>query len=369
MKLEMNECDVVIVGAGPAGSAAAKTSAERGAKTILLEEHTTIGVPTHCTGGLFSPTRPDFTEEILRTLGKHLILREYKAAHVFAPSGKLVKEISLSGKGCYLIERAQFDRDLARLAINAGAELWLNACVTGLLKKGKIVTGVSIGSKGASNVVSKVVIAAEGMHGPLKGIPKWEGLTRADQTTTGGISLELTRVNGLEPDIIEFHFGSFTPKGWVTIWPRDAVSCMTHFMKLADFERVKIGDYLLSKRLRDAFPLRITGYSHTSDWGLRLPEIVKDGLIVTGSGANWRGIISAIVSGRYAGEIAAEAVKEGDVTMEKLGKYLDLYESGLNGKDYQHKGYMQGFPFYQRSDQVIEELLLDMIERNKFPFP
>jgi digeranylgeranylglycerophospholipid reductase len=43
----MKDYDLIVVGAGPAGSAAAKSAAERGVKTVLLEEHAEIGVPAH----------------------------------------------------------------------------------------------------------------------------------------------------------------------------------------------------------------------------------------------------------------------------------------------------------------------------------
>ncbi len=46
------ECDIVVVGAGPAGSLAARTAAENGASTILLEEHPKVGYPINCAEGL-----------------------------------------------------------------------------------------------------------------------------------------------------------------------------------------------------------------------------------------------------------------------------------------------------------------------------
>ena len=46
------ECDVVVVGAGPAGSLAARTVAEKGSQVILLEEHPEVGHPVFCAEGL-----------------------------------------------------------------------------------------------------------------------------------------------------------------------------------------------------------------------------------------------------------------------------------------------------------------------------
>src|SRR6266700_1025586 len=45
------ECDVLIVGAGPAGLAAAEAAAKLNARTILLERQNEIGYPVHTSGG------------------------------------------------------------------------------------------------------------------------------------------------------------------------------------------------------------------------------------------------------------------------------------------------------------------------------
>src|SRR5438270_9110257 len=46
-----NECDVLIVGGGPAGLAAAEAAMQGGAKTIVLERQNEIGYPVHTSGG------------------------------------------------------------------------------------------------------------------------------------------------------------------------------------------------------------------------------------------------------------------------------------------------------------------------------
>src|SRR5207249_12214093 len=44
------DCDVAVVGAGPAGSRTARNLARAGLRVRLLEEHRRVGVPSHCSG-------------------------------------------------------------------------------------------------------------------------------------------------------------------------------------------------------------------------------------------------------------------------------------------------------------------------------
>src|SRR6266571_2547064 len=47
----LEECDVLIVGGGPAGLAAAEAAAKLNARTLLLERQNEIGYPIHTSGG------------------------------------------------------------------------------------------------------------------------------------------------------------------------------------------------------------------------------------------------------------------------------------------------------------------------------
>ena len=46
------KCDVVVIGAGPGGSMAAKTAAESGLNVVLLEKRQEIGEPIRCAEGV-----------------------------------------------------------------------------------------------------------------------------------------------------------------------------------------------------------------------------------------------------------------------------------------------------------------------------
>ena len=46
------KCDVLVVGAGPAGSSAARAAAEAGASTICIDKKEEIGHPVQCAEGI-----------------------------------------------------------------------------------------------------------------------------------------------------------------------------------------------------------------------------------------------------------------------------------------------------------------------------
>jgi digeranylgeranylglycerophospholipid reductase len=362
----MKNYDLIVVGAGPAGSAAARVAAKRGVKTVLLEEHRIVGVPSHCTGNLVSSQRPDIIADILRTVDDRIVIRnpgECSETHVFAPDGKLLKTEPWPPYR-YVIDRAVFDQELVKQAISAGAELILSTRVTGLIKRNERIIGVTTNSNTLPEVFGKVVIAADGIFGGVRGIAKWEGLTRAGQTYVGGITMELTGVKDCDHKG-GLYTGSYLNKGWFSITPSGPESCIVQFMTLDEYKRIKEGDYFLSKILKGAVPIRIDGWRHTSNLGVRFPEIVRDGLILTGSAANWRGTVIAMVSGCYAGEVAAQAVRDGDITVQRLGKFIDLYEkTGLTKEYYQHSDWLKSRPLGRCSDEEIERRLTGMIRKS-----
>jgi digeranylgeranylglycerophospholipid reductase len=349
-----NEYDVVVVGAGPAGSAAAKAAAEKKLKVCLLEQHKEVGVPQHCGGNFYSHgVEPKRFLEFVRNMDKRIILREYSKIRVFAPSGKIIREQVVAGSGYCVIRRDYLDRELARQAVNAGADLYVNTRVTGLLQKDNRVIGVTTSSTEMQEVYGKVVIGADGIHAMQKGVPKWAGLTRANQRFIAGIALDLTRVEDIDPDIKEVHYGSFSKMGVSWINAYDEKSCTTPLMSLTEFKNVKAGNYAFSRKLRNALPLRITGWSHAEDLGRPLPKIIDNGLILTGSAAGWVGNWMAIVSGGYAGMAAALAIQAGDVSAGNLGKYKELCTE-INEHSYPFPLGFQGL-----SDAVIEKKLLE----------
>ena len=105
--------DIIVVGGGPAGTLAARSLADKKYDVLVLEEHSSAGVPLHCTGLISDDTirmsgvRPD----ILNTL--------YGMEVVF-PSGQsiVIKSDKIKAR---IVDRIDMDIKMAEAAEDAGA--------------------------------------------------------------------------------------------------------------------------------------------------------------------------------------------------------------------------------------------------------
>jgi len=108
--------DVIVVGGGPAGLYSALLLAEEGFDVVLLEEHATLGAPTHCTG-IVSDELSD-----LFKIPESVVLSRPTACLIHSPSNRVFPFAS-TGEGIAVIDRGEFDRELGAAAQRAGVEI------------------------------------------------------------------------------------------------------------------------------------------------------------------------------------------------------------------------------------------------------
>ncbi|NTU42864.1 MAG: geranylgeranyl reductase family protein [Nitrospirales bacterium] len=145
----------LVIGAGPAGSSAARRLAERGKDTILIERDLSYVKP--CGGGIPSTAFQEL-EIPLDTIRKEL-----RKIFLVSPKGEEL-EIELSGGHICITERGAFDNRLRSLAVEKGARL-MEAEFLRFEETGEVVTSV-IREKGSGRemrIRSDFVVSADGI--------------------------------------------------------------------------------------------------------------------------------------------------------------------------------------------------------------
>ena len=114
--------DVLVIGAGPAGSMAAKFAAHNGAKVLMIEKRQEIGSPVRCGEGISKSWLPEVGIKV-----GNWVNVEVDGARIFSPSEEVfeINERQAGNEVGYVIERDGFDKALAIDAANAGAEILL----------------------------------------------------------------------------------------------------------------------------------------------------------------------------------------------------------------------------------------------------
>lgn len=187
-----NHFDVIVVGAGPAGSIAALKLAKAGLRIALLERGRQPG-SKNIFGGLLHNTPvlndlfPDFWEQA--PLERHV----YKKTLSFMTPASSVniafetENFEKTPYNGYTVMRPVFDNWLAAEAVKAGALLLCNCTVDGLVRKDTQITGVTIQGR-EGELRSNIVIAADGV---LSFLAEKAGLRRDIDPRHMGLGIKL----------------------------------------------------------------------------------------------------------------------------------------------------------------------------------
>ncbi|MFX0077706.1 MAG: FAD-dependent oxidoreductase [Candidatus Hermodarchaeota archaeon] len=357
----METLDAIVVGAGPAGSAAAYSLAKAGLQVMLVERSKTPGEKNVSGGVLYGQVLhdliPNYWEQApveRRITAYRLSLLSQESAFTLDFSSGKRNPVPNDG---YSLNRYKFDQWFAKQAENAGAFLASGIRVDDLLWEENRIIGIKAGT---DEVHANVVIAADGVNSLLTE----KAQLRRDHTPEQ-MGLGIKEVYKLPRETIEerfnlvgnegavYHFIGCTkgyPGGGFLYTNQDTLSLglviflpafgvakdtahdlMEHFKSYPFIQRLLRGGEL---KEYSAHLVPEGGYEG-------ITKLFTNGFLVTGDAAGLafntgyalEGMNFAIASGIAAAETVIAATKTGDFSKSSLKRYEKLLRESFVLKD------------------------------------
>ena len=339
------ECDVLVVGAGPGGGAAALHAARAGLSVILIEDHAEIGTPVHC-GECLSDIA---VANLELDLPKSVISKRVDGIRVIFPDGT-DKKLSEPG---YVLEKHLFEQWIADEAVAEGATLNLGHKLTGMNRiesDGKF-TGWHCEGKGESfPITTKILIDASGVAGVCSKLTKLNERPKV----IAGIQYEMHDVP--TDGYLDFYiWPKYAKKGYLWMIPKcdgranvglvsedkkGLVKDLDAFIDITHFSELEI----TNPPWRDG-SMSVRGFGGTIPISGPHERTYADGLMLVGDAAGFTsplfegGSHLALKSAVFAPQTAASAINSGDLSASHLAAYqaawkneFPPYEKILKGK-------------------------------------
>ena len=208
----MQKFDIVVIGAGPAGSAAAHTAAKEGASVLLLEEHPEIGIPVVCAEGLSRKSIAGYLDVQPEWISQHL-----QGAVIRGPHDQ---EFNIDYAGCgWVLDRATFDPALGRMAQDAGAVVRTNSRAVGV--SDQTLTVLHHGRK--EQYGYRYIIGADGMRSRVGAWFDADTRLRVDEISV--CAEYLLEDISVDPSYAWLLFGErYAPGGYAWVFPKSRTS-------------------------------------------------------------------------------------------------------------------------------------------------
>lgn len=312
----MTEFDVVCVGAGPAGSAAAYELARSGAKVLVIEKESLPRYKT-CGGGVVGRAQQHLNldiAEIAEHTSRRVQVKFWGEDLTFSGTRQ---EAIIS-----LTMRDRFDLALVLQAVSAGAELRTEAALVGLeFQRNGIRIQTSRGQ-----CTTGWVIGADGATGPTARLAGWSD-------RPGNVPALEWEVETSQPELLgetRFDFDT-VPKGYSWVFPkRDHLSIGAVSMSRGQ-KGLEAYLHRYLERLGLGGPVRMTRHAYVIPLKPR-SQLCRRRVLLTGDAAGLvdplsaEGISAALLSGR----LAAQAVLEAPANeVEVARRYSELMERYL----------------------------------------
>ncbi len=314
--------DVVVVGGGPAGLYAGARLAAAGFQTALLEEHSAVGEPVHCTGVLAADAFAEFD------LPRRAWLHELTTARFWSPAGHQIAYSSPVPEAV-VIDRRVFDQDLLEIARASRVAVTTGARVLGVTIDAQ---GVNVRATTGDLRARACVLACGASYALHKQVSL--AMPRMFLHTA---QLELP---ARQAGDVELHFGSeVAPKGfgWVVPVRRgERLSARVGVMCEGDARRHF--DRLIARVAgRWQIDLRTSGAPRQKMLPLGpIPRTFSRRLVAIGDAAGLvkpttgGGIYYSLLSAALATDVLSAALREDRLEAERLAPYERLWRARIS---------------------------------------
>lgn len=313
-------CDLLVIGLGPGGGAAAAQAARHGLSVVAVEKKKQVGMPVQC------------AEFIPLPLGRHaqgpgVLQQRIEGMRSILPSGAVTRT-EFPG---LMVDRAAFDQALARNAESAGAKLLLGAHLRRLDAAGRRALVETSG--GMLEVSYRLLVAADG---PRSFVAESLGLPRLPVVHTRQYTVPLHEPYA-DTDI---WLSAAYPGGYAWLFPKGRMANLGLGMDMRFASDLRTPLDRLHRRLAGTGLIGETICCRTGGaipvGGLR-ERLVVGAVLFVGDAAGLThpvtgaGIAAAVVSGERAGEAAAAHLQGGrdNALADFEDDIRDQYEASL----------------------------------------
>lgn len=327
------KCDVLVVGGGPAGSNAARYAA-KGADVIIIEKKKEIGGPVQCAEG----ASDGLFEKLEIKKSDRYVSTKIDFVKLISPNGTVVKLDSKTikyMKGGTVLDREVFDKAIAKEAARNGADFLMKTRFVSAKRTSKGVTVQAKQMNEDIQIDAKVIIGADG---PPSIVAKSLGMdtTVPLRYLESGIQYLMMPME-IEP-CIELYFGDcYAPGGYSWVFPKGDDQANVGLgvlpVKAKQTAQYYLDKFIERPRFKKAKIVEVNAGAIPVNGPLKKPYM--DNLLLAGDAGRFvnpitgGGIHTAIITGKHAGILAAEAISKGDYTENFLKKYNDMWKPDI----------------------------------------
>ncbi len=354
--------DIIVVGAGPAGSTAARTASENGAKVLVLEKDREVGVPVRCAEAVGEKG----IKKIV-ALKPEWIANSIEAVRLIAPDGSVVK-VHHEDVG-FVLDRKKFDYDLAMMAAKAGSEVVTKAFVFELLKENGCVSGVKVLHMGSiKEIKARIVIAADGVESR---VGRWAGLKTHLQLKDIETCAQMTLTNiDMDRRFCDFYFSrEIAPGGYLWVFPKNEHVANVGLGISGEYAHQRSPLSYLNAFVKNKFPRAsvLTTVAGGVPCAPHMKQVVANRIMLVGDAAHQSnpisggGIVTGMLAAEIAGRVAAAAIAKKNVSEEFLSRYPKEWDK-VGGQNHR-KAYRLKESIYKLTDDDLNKTAAAILKK------